>query len=120
MEPITDTFIAGQDLSAKQYHFVVIATDGQIDPSGDGAMANGVLQNNPSAAGQAAAVATIGSTRVVAGAAFEEGVLLAANSVGRANAATSGEYILAIAKEQAAADGDIVRVQLIISGAKVP
>lgn len=82
-------------------------------------MANGVLQNNPDAAGKAATVAILGVTRVVAGAAFEEGVLLGSNASGKAVTATSGEYILALAKEPAAADGDIVLAQLIISGAKV-
>lgn len=119
MQPICETFTAGADLSAKQYLFVLIASDGQIDPSGDGALANGVLQNNPDAAGKAASVAILGVTRVVAGAAFEEGTVLGSDSAGKAVTGAQGDYILAIAKEPAAADGDIVLVQLIISGAKV-
>lgn len=119
MQPICETFVAGQDLSTKQYLFVNLATDGQIDPAGDGAIAVGVLQNAPSAAGQAATVGILGVTRVKAGAAFEEGVLLGSDTNGKAVTATSGEYILAISKEPAGADGDIVLAQLIISGAKV-
>lgn len=117
--PEVITMEAGTDLSAKQYYFVTQATDGQIDPAGDGAIANGILQNAPDAAGKAASVAIAGVSKVVAGAAFEEGVLLGSDSSGKAVTATSGEYILARAVEQAAADGDIVAVQLIISGAKV-
>jgi hypothetical protein len=119
MQPICETFEAGVDLSAKQYLFVTQASDGQIDPTGDGAFANGVLQNNPDAAGKAAQVAILGVTRVKAGAAFEEGVLLGSDASGKAVTATSGEYILAVSKQAAGADGDIVIAQLILSGAKV-
>lgn len=119
MEPLNVTFEAGQDLSAKQYRFVTQAADGQVDPTGDGLFANGILQNNPDAAGKAATVAILGLSRVVAGAAFDEGVLLSADAAGKANTAASGDYILAVAKQQAVADGDIVIVQLIIGGAKV-
>jgi hypothetical protein len=120
MEALTTvTYEAGQDLSAKQYYFVSQATDGQIDPTGDGAFACGILQNNPNAAGKAASVGIAGVSRVVAGAAFEEGVLLGADSAGKAVTATSAEYILAVSKEASGAAGDIVAVQLILSGAKV-
>lgn len=119
MGPICDTFRAGQDLSAKQYRFVSMATDGQIDPTGDGLMAVGILQNAPATVDGAASVAILGPSRVIAGAAFEEGVLLGSDSAGAAVTATSGEYILAIAKEPALAADDIVIVQLILGGAKV-
>lgn len=120
LQPYCDTFVAGADLSTEQYLFHTLATDGQINPSGDGAMAIGILQDAPTAAGQAASVATAGVARVVAGAAFATGVALASNASGRAVTATTGEFILAIAKEAAAANGDIVRVQLTLGGAKVP
>ena len=39
---------AGADLSAKQYFFVTIASDGQVDPTGNGLSADAVLQNDRS------------------------------------------------------------------------
>jgi len=120
VQPIKETFIAGQDLSAKQYHFVSMAADGQVDPTGDGANAVGVLQDSDGdVAGKAVSVAILGICRVKAGAAFEEGVILGSDASGKAVTATSGEYILAQAKEPAGADGDIVLAQLMIGGAKV-
>ena len=100
MNPMCETFTAGQDLSAKQYYFVSIATDAQIDPTGDGALANGILQNKPDAAGKAATVAYAGFSKITAGAAFDEGILLSADASGKANTATSGDYILARAVQQ--------------------
>ena len=46
------TLEAGQDLSTKQYKFMTLASDGQIDPTAAaGGKAIGVLQNKPNAAG---------------------------------------------------------------------
>jgi hypothetical protein len=111
------TFEAGQDLSAKQYFFVTkAADDGQIDPTGDGALANGVLQNNPSAAGMAATVAIDGITKLSAGAAFSRGAILSSDANGEAITIGSGDYPLARALEAATAAHDIVSAQLMITG----
>jgi hypothetical protein len=61
------TLEAGQDLSAPQFCFVSIAGDGQVDPTGAGALTDGVLQNDPNATGTAATVAIGGISRVVCG-----------------------------------------------------
>lgn len=111
------TMEAGQDLSAKQYYFVTVAADGQIDPTGDGAEADGVLQNAPSAAGYAATVAVAGISQVVAGAAITRGASIASGSAGKAKTATSGNRVLGKAMDAAAADGDIIRVLLKVQGA---
>lgn len=113
---VTMTFEAGADLSAKQYFFVTQAAgDGQIDPTGDGLLAAGVLQNKPDAAGKAATVACGGISKVSAGAAFSRGDILSADANGEANTIASGDYPLARALEAALAAHDIVSVQLMLT-----
>lgn len=111
------TMEAGADLSTKQYYFVSLASDGQVDPTGDGASAEGVLQNDPSAAGQPATVAIDGISIVVAGAAIARGALVASGSAGKAKTAASGNRVLGIAMEAASADGDWISVSLKVQGA---
>jgi hypothetical protein len=89
---------AGVDLSAKQYHFVSMSTDGQIDPTGDGLAAIGVLQNDPSAAGRAATVGISGVTKIVCAGNINPGQPIASDAAGKAvAAATSGDVILGVA-----------------------
>lgn len=88
---IAETFIAGQDLSAKQYHFVVLASDGQIDPVATaGGTADGVLLNNPDAAGKAATVAKYGRVKVVSAGTIAAGADVGANNLGRAVTYSTG------------------------------
>lgn len=94
---------AGQDLSAKQFYFVSVAADGQIDPTGAGAIAQGVLQDAPAAAGRAALVAVAGKVKVVCGAAVTRGGPVASTSTGTATNATTGNIILGTALETGAA-----------------
>lgn len=107
-EQLNITREAGQDLSAKQYHFVTIASDGQVDPTGDGLIGHGVLQNDPSAAGQGANVCIAGQSKVVAGGACTAGGYISANTNGRAVNTVSGDFALAIALETATTDGQII------------
>lgn len=97
------TLEAGVDLSAKQYHFVSVSSDGQIDPTGDGAAAVGVLQNDPAAAGRAAEVAIGGVTKVVCGGAVTRGGAVASDANGAAVNAASGDVILGVALHEGAA-----------------
>lgn len=99
------TLEAGQDLSAKQYFFVSMSSDGQVDPTGDGANAIGVLQNDPAAAGRAAEVAVSGRTMVKAGGTITAGADIASDAAGEAVVAATGDQILGTALE-GAADGD--------------
>lgn len=93
----TVTLEAGGDLSADQFHFVTMASDGQVDLSTNGADAIGVLLNDPEAAGRAAEVAIAGMTRVEAGGGLPAGSLVASNAAGKAVVATTGDAILGIA-----------------------
>jgi hypothetical protein len=90
----TVTFEAGSDLSSSQFHFVSLAADGQVDATGDGAHADGVLQNDPSAQGRAAEVAISGKVQVKCGGNTTTGGPVASDSSGKAVDATSGDVIL--------------------------
>ena len=103
------TLEAGQDLSAKQFFFVSIAADGQVDPTGDGLHADGVLQNDPAAAGRAAEVAILGITKVVCGGVVTAGGPVASDAAGEAVDAASGDVILGTALETGA-DGEVISI----------
>lgn len=114
------TIEAGADLSTKQNLFHTIAADGQIDPTGDGLLADGVLQNNPNAAGQPANLAVAGISKVTAGAAITRGDLVASDSAGKAKTAVSTNEILGRALAAALADGDIIPVLLKLGTGRAP
>ena len=83
------TLEAGGDLSAGQFHFVLVAADGQIDlVAAAGGDADGVLNGTPSAAGEAAEMIYAGRAKVVIGV----GGLSAGDKV---QSDASGEAILA-------------------------
>lgn len=88
------TMEAGGNMSADQYKFVSLASDGQIDLTGDGLQADGVLQDAPTAAGRAAQVAIAGQTKIRLGATLAPGADVASSATGLAVAATSAEVIL--------------------------
>lgn len=100
---------AGADLSTKQFFFVSVSADGQVDPTGDGAHADGVLQNKPAAAGRAAEVAIGGITRVVCGGVVTRGGPVASDANGEAVNPTSGDVILGTALETGA-DGAVISI----------
>lgn len=102
------TLEAGSDLSASQYCFVSLASDGQFDATGDGAEADGVLQDDPSAAGrQGQVMVGIGVTKIKAGAAVSVGDNVASDSTGRGVTAVSGDKIMGVALEAAANANEI-------------
>lgn len=103
------TLEAGQDLSAKQFFFVSVSADGQVDPTGDGAYAVGVVQNDPAAAGRAAEVAIAGITKVSCGGAVTRGGPVASDAAGEAVNAASGDVILGEALETGS-DGAIISI----------
>lgn len=95
---------AGSDLSSSQYLFVSVATDGQVDVSGNGAAAFGVLQNKPAAAGRPAEVAIGGLTKVTFGATVDEGQEVASDASGKCVPLATGDVCLGIAVKGGAAD----------------
>lgn len=103
---------AGADLSAGQYHFVNMSSDGQVDlVASAGAQGIGVLQNKPDAAGRAASVAVYGVAKVVAGGSITAGNRIQSDANGAAIAAASGDFVLGVAMTSADS-GDLVEVLL--------
>lgn len=93
---------AGADLSADQFKFVTLA--GVLA----GAGARGyVLQDKPSASGQAASIALTGLTKIKAGASFSADVALTSDAAGLAVAATATDEINGHSKTAAGAANEI-------------
>jgi len=113
------TYEAGSDMSANQFYFVSLSADGQVDTTGDGARAIGVLQNKPSAAGRAATVATDGKVRVSCGGSVTSGGLVASDANGQAVDAASGDWILGEATEAGSSD-EVITVDLQLNTGKAP
>lgn len=115
----TITGEAGVDLSAKQYYFASLASDGQFDPTGDGARVDGVIYSwsaAPSAAGRPFTLAIAGVVNVVAGAAVTKGDLVASDASGKVVTAAQNDEIAGIAMETASGDGSVIPILLKLSG----
>jgi len=107
------TVQAGADLSASQYCFVEMASDGQVDVvASAGGHAIGILQNKPDAAGKAARVRISGSSKLVAGATITPDDKIQSTNAGKADVAASGDHVLAHALEDADS-GDVFEVILV-------
>jgi hypothetical protein len=113
------TLTAGQSLASYQNRFVTVAGDGKLDPAGDGADADGVLQDNPAADGRAAAVCIGGVVKVECGNSTTLGGYVASDSVGRAVDAVSGDYKLGKFLEAGTKAGDVVSILFFRGGATV-
>ena len=92
---IRQTFVAGADLSAKQYTLVTcngVTADGEnrtvVSPA-VGAKVDGVVNNNPKNT-HAATVVVFGRTKVKAGGAIPAGAEVQTNANGQVIAATTG------------------------------
>lgn len=107
---------ASEDLSAKQFYIV------QMDANGDMEVAEsatdlllGVLQDKPES-GQAGTYRHMGTTKVVASDAIAIGARVTTTNAGKAvTTTTNGDVVVGIALEAAAADGDIIEIQLVMS-----
>lgn len=108
---------SNSDLSAAQYHFVDIGTDGYLDLVGTGAKAIGVLQNKPNGATNTdvGAVGVDGVTKVEAAEAITTGDDVASNSAGEAVTATTGDIVLGRALTDASGDGAVFSMLLTLS-----
>lgn len=106
----TRTYVAGSNLSAKQFCFVSLAADGQVDATGAGALAAGVLLNDP-AAGGAATVAYDGRVTVVCGGTVTRGGEVTSDANGEAVDATTSDVIVGYALE-AGVNGQVITIEL--------
>lgn len=106
---------ASADLSASQFRFLELDTNGRCAVVNAASEATcGVLQNKPTALGQAAEICGMGGTsKVVAGAALATlGVYVTNDSTGRAIAATIGTLRHGIVRSVAANAGELVSIEL--------
>ena len=110
----TKTYIAGSDLSAKQFFFVSIAADGEVDSTGNGAAAAGVLLNTPTA-GNPATVAYSGRVLVSAGGTITAGDNVASDAAGECVTAASTDIILGVAREDGV-DGQTIAIDFFLGG----
>lgn len=107
------TFVAGADLSTKQYTFVKLNSSGQVVAAAAATdVPIGVLQNNPTS-GAEASVTIVGGTKIVASAAATLGTALNFGTSAAGKAATlavtdTTKYVLGVYLEAPGADGDIV------------
>lgn len=102
---------AGADLSAKQYHFVKLDANGRvvaIAAATDRPI--GILQNKPTALGQAAELMCDGVSRLVGGGNVAKGDLLSTTATGRAAAIVAGtdttRYALGTVLDDSDNDGE--------------
>lgn len=118
---MTDSIVvslkAGADLSAKQYYFVELDSNGAVTAcNGATDKAIGVLQNDPTS-GQAALVCILGRTKVIADAAIAIGDLLGTSADGQADPKTPGtdttEYVKGIATKAASNAGEVAEMILL-------
>jgi len=109
------TFIAGEDLSAAQFKFVTLESDGQVDLADSaGENAIGVCLAG-AAAGNAVTVCVSGSVMVTAGGTIAAGAAVQTDAAGDALTAATGDVILGYARE-AAVDGQIIEIEMIQGG----
>ena len=113
------TLEAGGDMSAQQFRFVELASDGQLqvtDSTTDDPI--GVIQNDPDAAGEPAECLPInsgGMTKGVVdttGGSISIGSKLGPDAAGRATLVASGSYY-ALALEAATTQGEIIIATLV-------
>ncbi len=108
------TGVAGESMTASQYYIVQLSATGNIE-IGEGAtdLLVGVLQNKP-ASGEAALYRFAGTSKVVASAAIAIGAFVTTTAAGKAvTTTTAGNHVIGRALEAAAADGDIIEIQLM-------
>lgn len=102
-----------------QYTLVTINSSGQAANTGDGAMPQGVVQNDPSAAGDAAEVAFAGLVQVLAGGAVSAGDDIGSDASGQAvtAAGASGDAIFGKAVTAASGSGSVFTMHIMPAGA---
>ena len=107
-----ESFVAGADLSAKQFYVVKLdsAADGQVVLAGDGE-GIGILQDH-NKVGQEATVRLLGMSKGISGSALVNGDELASDADGKLVAAASGELVIGHSNTTTAAEDEFVEVLL--------
>ena len=116
---LTKSYNAGADLSASQYRAVKFSSGSAVLCSAITDRPIGVLQNDPSV-NQTAVVHEEGITKWVAAAAIAQGAAVGTSTDGRCQTAVSTQPVAGIAREAAAAAGDIIAVLLTPGGGALP
>lgn len=111
------SFLAGEDLSEKKWHFVTLETDGKVDiADADAEDCIGVAMTNPNAENKAVTVALWGIVKVEAGGTIAIGDEIATNNAGEAidknDSASATARTLGVALS-GAADGEYVEILLL-------
>ena len=108
------TKLASEDLSEKQFYIMQMDSDGNMEIAESATdLILGVLQDKPES-GQAGTYRHAGTSKVVASAAIAIGADVTTTSAGKAvTTTTQGDKVIGIALEAAAADGDIIEIQLV-------
>lgn len=108
--------VANADLSGDQFKLVQITGDNEVGLAAVGTRIMGVLCNKPGeatgAAGEAAAVAIDGISKVSIGAAVTAGDMVTSDANGQAIVATSTNYAIGMFLEAGAAADEVVSVLL--------
>lgn len=117
MEGIDRSYIAGEDLSAKQYYFVKLsAAKTVVACSGTTDIAIGVLQNKPES-GEAARVRLLGPTKVIADAALTYDDLVGTSADGQAAVMVNGtdttKYPRGYVETPASNAGEVAEIMLL-------
>ena len=99
---------AGADLTAKQYHAVVVNSSGAAAAAGANVFVAGVLQNKPNS-GQPATVTYGGVSKAVCGGNVAAGAKLTTDSAGKLVTATTGQAVVGTALA-AGASGEVIPV----------
>jgi hypothetical protein len=110
--PLTITRPAAADLSASLYHFVELDSSGNVAINNTlGELSIGVLNNKPTALGQAAEVQVEGVAKVVAGATITPNQKVATSATGAAVVAISTYHVMGVCVK-GGATGEVIEVLL--------
>lgn len=103
---------ASADLSARQYCFMVVNSDGRLETPDAGAAVDGILQDKPDAAGRVGKLSISGQSKLVVGAAVAAGANLTPGTNGKGVTAGTGDVVACKALEAGTGDGSIISVLL--------
>jgi len=103
---------AGADLSTHQYKFGVINSSGQVIlNTGAGGVVDGVIQDDPDAAGKGVVFAYMGTSKLNAGGTVTMGDLIMSTAAGLGVTATTTNYFFGRALSSAAS-GEIFTLKI--------